>query len=188
MSDSRRSFPPDSPLAAGLAVAALGMVLLWFLVIAADEDAAKDGERGGGAPRIVEASALSDAAERVGHPIYWAGELPDTSLELAESENGAVFVRYLDEGAEAGVRSADFTTVATYQVDDAAAALRRGLSKRPNAELARGADGAVVLIDPDTPGSVRLAYPGSDEQVELYTPDVEQSVRLATSGAIKPVP
>jgi hypothetical protein len=45
-----------------------------------------------------------------------------------------------------------------------------------------------VLIDPSTPGSVRLAYPGSDQQVELYTPNVRESVRLATNGSIQPVP
>ena len=182
MNDSKRSLPSWVPLAAGLAIAALGLILLWALVIKADEDAAED------SPRIVETSDLSDAAEDLGHPIYWAGERPDTKLELAESDAGRVSVRYLNEDAEAGARSNDFMTVATYPVADAAAALRRGAANRANAELARGDDGAVVLIDPDTPGSVRLAYPGSDQQVELYSPDVEESIRLATSGTIRPVP
>ena len=183
MNDSKRSLPSWLPLAGGLAIAALGTILLWFLVIDADEDAERlDG------PKIVETSDLSAAAERLGHPIYWAGEQPKTNLELAESDSGRVYVRYLDEGAEAGVRSTDFMTVATYPVADAASALRRGLENRPDAELARGEGGAVVLIDPDTPGSVRLAYPGSDQQVELYTPDVERSIRLATDGSIQPVP
>jgi hypothetical protein len=182
MNDSRRSLPSWLPLAAGLAIAVLGMVLLWALVIESDEDASEDG------PRIVETSDLSDAAERVGHPIYWVGEQPGTKLELAEADSGRVYVRYLDEDAEAGVRSTDFMTVATYPVENAAAALRRGLDNRPDAELARGDDGAVVLIDPDTPGRVRLAYPGSNQQVELYAPDVEESIRLATDGTVKPVP
>jgi hypothetical protein len=185
MNDSRRRrFPSWLPLAAGLAVAVLGMILLWALVIKADEDAERDD-----GPAIVETSDLSDAADRAGHPIYWAGERPDSSLELAEApDGGPVYVRYLDAGAEAGVRSADFMTVATYAVDDAAAALRRGSKKRPNAELARGKGGALVLIDPATPGSVRIAYPGADEQIELYTPNVEESIRLATDGSIQPVP
>jgi hypothetical protein len=79
-------------------------------------------------------------------------------------------------------------TVATYPVPNATAALRRALKTRPDAELARGDDGAVVLIDPNTPGSVRLAYPGSDQQVELYTPNVRDSIRLATNGSVQPVP
>lgn len=183
MNDSKRSLPSWLPLAAGLAIAVLVMVFLWALVIEADED----DERGDG-PEIVKTSDLSEAAERLGHPIYWAGERPTTKLELAESDTGRVYVRYLDEDAAAGVRSTDFMTVATYPVENAVAALRRGVKNRPNAELARGDDGAVVLIDPDTPGSVRLAYPDSDQQIELYTPDVEQSVRLATNGGIRPVP
>lgn len=189
MSDSRgsRSLPSWLPLAAGLAAAVLGMVLLWALVIASDEDAERD-DRGSSGPRIVETSELSAAAKRLGHTIYWAGERPRTSIELAESKAGQVYVRYLPPGAKAGVRSADFVTVATYPVENAAAALQRGLDKRPNAELARGADGAVILIDPTTPGSVRLAYPGSNQQIELYTPNVEEGLQLATDGSIQPVP
>lgn len=183
MNDSNRSRPSWLPLAVGLVIAVLVMVFLWSLVIEADED----DERGDG-PEIVQSGDLSDAAERLGHPIYWAGERPKTKLELAESDAGRVYIRYLDEDAEAGVRSTDFMTVATYPVENAVAALRRGVKNRPNAELARGDDGAVVLIDPDTPGNVRIAYPGADEQVELYTPDVEQSIRLSTNGGIQPVP
>lgn len=183
MNDSRRSLPSWLPLAAGLAIAVIGMVLLWALVIKSDDDAAEqDG------PEIVETSDLSDAAERLGHPIYWAGERPDTNLELAEADTGRVYVRYLDEDTEAGTRATKFMTVVTYPVKNATVALRRALKNRPDAELARGKRGAVVLIDPGTPGSVRLAYPGSDQQVELYTPDVEESIRLATDGSVQPVP
>ncbi len=182
MNDSKRSLPSWLPLAAGLAAAVLGMILLWALVIKSDEDEQDD------QPRIVETSDLSDAAERLGHPIYWAGEQSGKNLELAEADTGRVYVRYLDDGAEAGVRSTDYMTVVTYPVPNAAAALRRGLAKRPNAELARGKDGAVVLVDPSTPGSVRIAHPGSDQQIELYTPNVRESIRLATNGSIQPVP
>src|ERR1700754_1206790 len=108
MNDSKRSLPSWLPLAAGLAVAVLGMILLWFLVIDAEEDS----ERQDG-PAVVETSDLSEAAERLGHPLYWGGEQPKTALELAEADSGRVYVRYLDEGAEPGVRSTDFMTVAT---------------------------------------------------------------------------
>lgn len=178
--DSKRALPSWLPLAGGLAVAALGLILLWALVIKADDDASD-------APRIVDAGELADAADAAGHPIYWIGERDGKQIELAESDNGRIYVRYLDEGVEPGVRSTKYLTVVTYPVPDAAAALRRGLAKRPNAELARGDDGAVVLIDPATPGSVRIAHPGADQQVELYTPDIEQSIRLATDGTVQPV-
>lgn len=182
MNDSNRSLPSWLPIAGLLVGAVVVMLLLWFLVIKSEDDAAED------SPKVVQVSDLSDAAERVGHPVYWAGERSQTKLELSESDAGRVYVRYLDEDAEPGVRSTDFMTVATYKVEDAAAALRRGAKNRPQAELARSDDGALILIDPETPGSVRIAYPGSDEQVELYTPNVRESIRLATNGSIQPVP
>jgi hypothetical protein len=182
MNDSNRSLPSWLPIAGLLAGAVVVMLLLWFLVIKAEDDAVKD------SPEVVQVSDLSDVAERVGHPVYWAGERAQTKLELSESDAGRVYVRYLDEDAEPGVRSTDFVTVATYPVEDAAAALRRGAKNRPGAELARSDDGALILIDPKAPGSVRIAHPGSDEQVELYTPNVRDSIRLATNGSIQPVP
>jgi hypothetical protein len=182
MNDSKRSFPSWLPLASLLVGAVAVMLLLWFLVIKAENDVGRDG------PEVVEASDLSDAADRAGHPVYWAGEREGKKIELAESDDGRVYVRYLDENAEAGVRSTKFMTVATYPTDDAVAALRRGAKRLPNAELARGDDGSVVLIDPSTPGSVRIAHPGSDEQIEFYTPNIRESIRLATDGSIQPVP
>ena len=147
-----------------------------------DESPASDG------PAIVETNELSDAADRLGHPVYWVGERDGTDYELSESDSGRVYVRYLDEGTKPGVRSAQFLTVATYPVDDAVAALRRAAKERPRAELAKGEDGAVVLIDPETPGSVRLAYPDGDEQIEVYSPDVKEGLQLVTGGEVQPVP
>jgi len=183
VSSTKRSLPSWLPLAAGLAAAVVAMLLIWLLFIKAEDEA---GDAGG--PEIVQTSGLSDAAKRLGHPIYWIGERTGASYELAESDNGRVYVRYLDRGADAGVRSTQFVTVATYPVRNATAALRRGLASRPEAELARADNGALLLIDPKAPGSIRLAYPGADQQVELYTPDVAEGIRLAKSGAVQPVP
>jgi hypothetical protein len=182
MNDSRRPLPSWLPLAGGLAIAVLGMVLLWFLVIKAEDDAASDG------PKVVDVGGLSDAADRVGHPVYWVGERDGTRYELSESDSGRVYVRYLTGDAQPGVRSTAFTTVATYPVDDGVAALRRAAKVRPGAELARGKDGATLLINPNTPGSIHVAYPGSKEQIEVYSPNVKQGLKLVTSGAVVPVP
>jgi hypothetical protein len=184
MNDSKRPLPSWLPLAAGLAIAVLGMVLLWALVIKSDDDAANDG------PKVVDVGGLSDAAERAGHPVYWAGERDGARYELGESDAGRVYVRYLTGDAEPGVRSTDFTTVVTYPVanGDAVAALKRAADARPGAELARGKNGATILVNPKTPGSIHIAYPDSKEQIEIYSPSVKESIRLATSGAIQPVP
>jgi len=140
-----------------------------------------------GKPAIVDAAQLADAAERRGEPIYWVGERDGKQIELVESDSDRVYVRYLDEGVEPGVRSAAFLTIATYPEQDPVAALRREAKKRKNAEIARGKDGGVVLIDPDKPNSVYVAYPGDQFQIEVYSPDVREALKLATSGAVDPV-
>lgn len=183
MNDSKRSLPAWTPIAAIIVGAVVVMLLLWALVIKSDDE-----DQGSDRPEIVQPSDLSDAAARLGHPVYWAGERPATKLELAESGSGRVYVRYLDEDAEPGVRSTKYLTVATYPVDDPEAALRRAKADSSSgAELARSDGGALMLIDPATPGSIRVAYPDSSEQVEVYSPDVAEGVRLVKSGKIQPV-
>src|SRR5690349_5624579 len=119
--DSKKSSLPSwAPIAGLIAGAVVVMLLLWALVIKSDEDeTASDG------PRIVQSSDIAATAKSLGRSIYWAGERPNTKLELAESDSGRVYVRYLDDDSAAGVRSAEFLTVATYPVADPAAALRR---------------------------------------------------------------
>lgn len=61
--------------------------------------------------RIVSAEELAEIATEAGQPVYWAGEMEGTELEVAEDETG-VLVRYLreDDGSAprcpAGSRSA----------------------------------------------------------------------------------
>ncbi len=180
--DSKSSLPSWAPIAGLLVGAVVVMLLLWALVIKSDED-----EAGDDSPKIVQSSDIAATAKRLGRSIYWAGERPNTKLELAESDSGRVYVRYLDMNSEAGVRSADFLTVATYPVDDPAAALRRAKQTRPDAELARSDGGALILIDPSAPGSIRVAYPGASEQVEVYTPDIADGIELVKRDQIEPV-
>jgi hypothetical protein len=179
--DSKSSLPSWAPIAGLLVGAVVVMLLLWALVIKSDEDEADD------SPRIVQSSDIAATAKRLGRSIYWAGERPNTKLELAESDSGRVYVRYLDMDSEAGVRNADFLTVATYPVDDPAAALRRAKQTRPGSELARSDGGALMLIDPAAPGSIRVAYPGVSEQVEVYTPDIADGIELVKRDQIEPV-
>ena len=147
-----------------------------------DGDGTTTAATGGAA--IAELGRLDD---RIGQPIYWVGERDGKILELVEADAGRVYVRYLDEGEEAGVRSAEFLTIATYPTRDPVAALRREAKRRQRAELAKSEDGAVVLIDPDEPSSVYLAYPGDENQIEVYSPDPREAVELARSGAVDPV-
>lgn len=181
MSQTKRSLPSWLPLAGGLLVAVLALILLWALVIDADDDASKTGD----GPAIADAAGISDVADRVGHPVYWLGERAGTEYELTETESGRVYVRYLEDGAQAGDESDDFVTVGTYPAGNAVAAVRRAAKSRPNAELARADDGAVLMIDPDAPRSIFVAYPGSKEQIELYSPDPKQGLRIAVGDGLE---
>jgi hypothetical protein len=169
-------------------VVALAAIVLLVIVFTGDDGNDNETASAPDGPVIVEQDDLSAEADRLGHPIYWAGEREDKQYELSESSAGRVYVRYLDEDTEAGVRSAQFLTVATYPLEDPVAGLRIAAKQSKKAALARSKDGALVLIDPASPGSVRLAYPGSDQQIEVYSPDPREAIKLATDGDVQPVP
>jgi hypothetical protein len=182
VTETKRTLPSWAPSGGLIAGAVVVMLLLWTLVIKADDDA-ESSDR----PEIVDVGDIATTAASLGHSIYWAGERPGTKLELSESDAGRVYIRYLPKGAEPGVRSARFLTIATYPLENPAAALRRAKVTRPDAELARSDAGALMLIDPAAPGSIRVAYPGASEQVEVYTPNVADGVELVRRDRIEPV-
>jgi len=151
------------------------------------------GDNGGGesvssrvTPRIVEVSELGEAEATVGHPIYWVGPQPDRRLELSVEPDGSVYLRYLPSGAAVGSSSGAYLTVGTYPVADAQAALRRTAASA-GAGLGRVADGGIVLENPESAGSVYLAYPGSDLQIEVYDPAPGRAMELIEAGEIRPV-
>lgn len=141
-----------------------------------------------GEPEIVTASQLSEFAADIDHPVYWLGERPGTEIELLETESGRIFVRYLEGGAEAGDERAEFVTVATYPAADGPAALRRAARERDGAEIGRSDDGAVLLIDPNSPSNAHLAHRGDAVQIEVFSPESGEALRLASRGAVEPVP
>jgi hypothetical protein len=177
------------PFKIALAVVTLAAaVLLWIVFAGSDDGDDKQTATAPDGPTIVDEADLSAEADRVGHPIYWVGEREGKQYELSESSSGRVYVRYLDEDTEPGVRSAQFLTVATYPLKNPVAGLRIAAKQSKGAVLARSRDDAFLLIDPNTPGSIRLAYPGSDQQIEVYSPNSREAIKLATDGDVQPVP
>jgi hypothetical protein len=162
------------------------------LVIAAIVLAFVGGGGDGGAeslespPHFADVSELAELEASSGHPIYWAGRRPGTEVELTAEPAGDVYIRYLPAGIEAGDPDPRFLTVGTYPVTDAVAALRRTAAKAGSA-LERASDGGVVLVNPSSPGSVYLAYPGTDIQIEVYDPEPGKALELIGSGALRPV-
>jgi|SRR5215204_5483506 len=132
--------------------------------------------------RIVDRTALTQLEDELGHPVYWAGERPPLRIEVVEQDGGSVYLRYLPQGVAVG-DEADLLTVGTYPVSNAVGALRR-VAQQAGVELQRAADGAVLLPNPSSPGSVYLAYPRADIEVEVYDPAPGQALRIIRAGEI----
>ena len=136
--------------------------------------------------RIVTPAELAGVAAAAEHPVYWAGEIPGTRLEVTQESDGDVLLRYLTGGAEAGSPRLDFLTVGTYPLADPSAAL----------DSAAAATGAFVRTAPDgrrlvsnraNPSSVYFVSPDNSVQVEVYDPSPARDVGLARSGRVTPV-
>ncbi len=164
-----------------VAIGALGLVV-WLLL----------GDDGGdstapGSPEAVSAAQLRDLSASVGHDVYWAGDpAAGAELELTHQADGRIYVRYLSGDAEAGDARARFTTVGTYPVAAALAALRRQ-AQQPAAITRTLPDGGLAYMDADRPTSVYLAWPGSDYEVEVFDPSPKRALDLVLAGAIAPV-
>lgn len=167
----------------GLLIAA-AVVVLFVLLNNGDEDNSAPASTGGAEEISVE--GIRELAESVEYPVYWAGQRPNQQYELTISDQGNIFIRYLDPETPIGSREVASLTVGTYPVDNAHAALQKAAT-RPGAETAETPDGGLVVTNSDSPQSVYIAYPGSDHQIEVYDPDPETAFSLASSGAIVPI-
>src|SRR4051812_47104828 len=121
------------------------------------------------AARFVSADELSGIEGAVGHPIYWAGPVPPSKIEITADTTGNVSLRYLPAGMQLGEGSANYLTVGTYPIREAAAVLK-AIARRSGTSLGRVPGGGVVLKNPTSEGSDYLAYPGSDLEIEVYAP------------------
>lgn len=135
--------------------------------------------------RIVEAAELANLAAVLGHPVYWAGPLSGTSLELTESEDGSVRVRYLEEGAEAGEEAANALTVGTYPLPDPSGALEK-FAAEPDSVVRRSRRGVEVVTSRGNPSSAYFASPDNSVQIEVYDPSPARALGLALSGRVRP--
>jgi hypothetical protein len=135
-------------------------------------------------PRTVVTHELGSIAAVSGHPVYWAGPIPGTSLEATESADGSVQVRYLEEGAAAGEQPAAFLTVGTYPLPDPAGALK-AFTKQPGS-IIHSRDGRKVATNAEKPTSVYFVNPDNTVQVEVYDPSPRRALSLALSGQVRP--
>ncbi len=170
--------------AIGIAISAV-LVLGAIVLVLTGGDGGDDPETLDTTPRLVELDDVAEVEDSLGHTLYWAGERPPDQLELMQDAEGNVFLRYLPPGVEAGDTRTRFLTVGTYPVTDAVAALEHTAADG-DSPLQTAADGATVLVNPSSRGSVYLAYPGSDLQIEVYDPAPGRALKLIRSGEIQP--
>lgn len=134
--------------------------------------------------RIVEESELGELAASTGYPVYWAGTIGGTSLELTESADGSVQVRYLEEEVEAGEGPAAALTVVSYPLADPAAALDAFAGEAGS--IVRSGDGRRAVTSVDNPNSVYFVSPDNSVQVEVYDPSPKRALALVLSGQVRP--
>jgi hypothetical protein len=135
--------------------------------------------------RLIGAEELPGVAAQTGHPVYWAGSMPGTELEVTESSDGTVQVRYLPDGAEAGEESSEALTIGSYPLSDPAGALDE-FAERPGSVIRHSRDGREVVISTQTPTSAYFASPDNSVQVEVYDPSPKRALALALSGQVRP--
>jgi hypothetical protein len=175
--DRRRWLLRGSVLALALVVA----LVAWLTTRDSGEPAASEASS---ETRIVSAAELGNAAALAGHPVYWAGPVRGTELEVTES-SGDVQVRYLDEGAAAGEGDAEALTVGSYPLPDPAAALA-AFAKRPGSVSHRASDGREVVVSERSPTSAYFVSPDGSVQVEVYDPSPQRALALALSSKVRP--
>jgi hypothetical protein len=174
---------PRNAAIVGLLIAAVVVVL--FLVLKNDDNGSSEPASTNG-PESVSAQKLADIAKSVDHPVYWAGERPGKRYELTISDQGNIFVRYLDPDTPVGSRSVASLTIGTYPVADAYTATK-SVGDQPGSKTGKTPDGGFVVTNSNNPNSVYIAYPNSDHQIEVYDPDPKTAFSLAESGAVVPI-
>jgi hypothetical protein len=165
-----------------LLLAALIALLAWLATRGGEDSSPRPSASG--APRIVSEAELRQAASALGQPIYWAGPLAGTELELEELGEGAgARVRYVPQGSEAGEAPVGVLTIGSYPLAGAAAAVK-GYGERASGVIKRGANGREVVTDASRPTSVYFAGPEGSVQVEVYDPSAARAMSLALSGKV----
>jgi hypothetical protein len=173
-------------LGAVLALAALAAFLVWYFAIR-DTGGGSSGRGNVVGPEAATVTTISSLAKKDDRPIYWAGKQPGTTdLELTETADGNVYVRYLTGGAPIGTPKPSYLTVGTYPFQDAFHALQV-LGKRSSAVTKHLPQGGLAVTNRSSPTSVYLAYPSRHVQVEVYEPNAKRALSLVTSGAVQPV-
>ena len=178
---------PDVRLGAIIAVAIAVAFVVWLLVRGGDSNTASTTTNGQAVgPVATSEDELRSLSDELGHPLYWAGPIPDQTYELTRTSDNRVFIRYLPKGVPIGIRQAAYTIVGTYPVENAYKVLQ-GLAKKPDESSFSAPSGGFAVYSTTQANNVYLAYPGSNLQIEVYDPSPQKARDLITSGQVAAV-
>lgn len=139
------------------------------------------------APHVIKIAELRDLSALIGHEVYWAGPpRVGVKLELTHNSDGTIYLRYLSDESRVGNVRPRFTTVGTYPVPSAFAALTQE-AKHPAAIVRNLPDGGLAYMNARHPTSVYIAWPGSEIEVEVFDPSPKHALDLVLSGAVAPI-
>jgi hypothetical protein len=178
---------PDVRVGAVIAVAIAVAFVVWLLVRGGDSNTASTTTNGNAVgPVATTEDELRSLSDELGHPLYWAGPIPDRTYELTRTSDNRVFIRYLPKGVPVGIRQAAYTIVGTYPVESAYKVLQT-LAKKPDESSFSAPSGGFAVFSTTHPNNVYLAYPGSNLQIEVYDPSPQKARGLITSGQVAAV-
>jgi hypothetical protein len=179
------------PRIAALIGVAIAVVIVVILLVSGGDDNNNDNgasaqATNGAVPATVD--KLRAVQSKLGHPIYWAGAQPNKKYELTVTDEGRVYIRYLNPDVPIGSRQVATLTVSTYPGFDNAVDALKAQANSTGARTDSAPGGGFVLVNSQNPSSVYVAYPDSHYEIEVFDPDPARAFGLATSGAIVPVP
>ena len=182
-------------IGAVIAIAAVAAFLVWFFAIrdTGDNNNNTTGGPGKSSSNVVGPVAatqvdVADLAKKNDQPVYWAGKQAGTTdIELTQTADGNVYVRYLTDDTSIGTPKPSYLTVGTYPFGNAIHALDT-IAKQPGAKTFKVPNHGTAVQNSSSPTSVYLAYPDEKGfEIEVYDPDPATALDLVKSGDIKPV-
>jgi hypothetical protein len=175
-------------LAALLVLAALVVGAIALLGGSDESESASGGSEFESNAVALSASELLAKAGALSGPVFWIGPRAGTdSYEFSSTPDGRVYIRYLTGGAEAGDPRADFLTVGTYPVPEAAQALADAAKSGEGGRKLSQHEGYEVLSSKGSTNAYVVFEDQPELQIEVFSPQPGEAATLAASGVLKPV-
>lgn len=168
----------------GLAV--LVGIVAWVATSGGDDESAPEPAAVEAEATVVSEEELADIASTAEYPVYWAGPIDGTELEVTDSSEAGVLLRYLEEGDKVGDAIADRIAIGSYPLDDPQKALDN-FASRPGAVVSEDPELGTIVTNEETLSSVYFVDPENEVQVEVYAPTPQEVMSLVRSGDVVPV-